>query len=98
MSEDNIDGRLHGEQPEAEKDGLAIRFVYMILIGFMLSIASTVLTVLTVIQFVIMLINTGKPNERLADFGTDLGVWIAKAARFQTAASEVKPWPWTELD
>ncbi|MGI9393978.1 MAG: DUF4389 domain-containing protein, partial [Boseongicola sp.] len=22
----------------------------------------------------------------------------AKAARFQTAASEVKPWPWTELD
>lgn len=98
MNEDNIDGRLHGEQPDAQKDGLAIRFVYMVLIGFMLSIASTVLTVLTVIQFVIMLINTGKPNERLADFGTDLGVWIAKAARFQTAASEVKPWPWTELD
>ncbi len=98
MSEDNIDGRLHGEQPKAEKDGLGLRFVYMVLIGFMLSIASTVLTVLTVIQFVIMLINTGKPNERLSDFGTDLGVWIAKAARFQTAASEVKPWPWTELD
>lgn len=98
MSEDKIEGRLHGEQPEAEKDGLAIRFVYMVLIGFMLSIASTVLTVLTVIQFVILLINGGKPNERLADFGTDLGVWIAKAARFQTAASEVKPWPWTELD
>ena len=98
MSEDKIDGRLHGDQPEAEKDGLAVRFVYMILIGFMLSVASTILTMLTIIQFVIMLINTGKPNDRLADFGTDLGVWIAKAARFQTAASEVKPWPWTELD
>ncbi|MEL7345814.1 MAG: DUF4389 domain-containing protein [Pseudomonadota bacterium] len=98
MSEDNIDGRLHGDQPQAEKDGMFLRLIYMILIWFMLSIASTILTVLTVIQFVIMLINTGKPNERLADFGTDLGVWIAKAARFQTAASEVKPWPWTELD
>ena len=51
----------------------------------------------TIIQFVILLINK-EPNERLADFGTDLGVWIAKAARYQTAASNVKPWPWTELD
>ena len=29
---------------------------------------------------------------------TDLGIWVAKAARYQTAASNVKPWPWTELD
>jgi len=28
-------------------------------------------------------------RDRLAAFGTDLGVWIAKAARFQTGASEV---------
>ena len=27
---------------------------------------------------------------RLAEFGTDLGIWVAKAARYQTAASEVK--------
>jgi len=27
-----------------------------------------------------------------------MGVWMAKAIRYQTAGSEVKPWPWTELD
>ena len=98
MDDEKIDGRLHGEQPEAEKDGLGMRLLYMLIIAFMLSLAQTVLTVATVIQFVIMLVNTGTPNERLAEFGTDLGIWIAKAARFQTGASEVKPWPWTELD
>ena len=70
----------------------------MLLVWAMLSVAQTVLTALTVIQFVIMLVNNREPNERLADFGTDLGVWMAKAARFQAGASEVKPWPWTELD
>ncbi len=96
--EDKVNGRIHGEQPQAEREGLALRFVHMVLIWVMLSIAQTVLTVATVVQFVLMLINTGQPNARLAEFGTDLGVWIAKAARFQTGASEVKPWPWTELD
>jgi hypothetical protein len=96
--DEKLDGRIHGEQPEAEREGLFLRLVHMILIWVMLSIASTVLTVATVIQFVIMLVNRGEPNERLADFGTDLGVWLAKAARFQTGGSEVKPWPWTELD
>jgi hypothetical protein len=74
------------------------RFIYMLLIAFMISLAQTVLGVATVVQFVVMLVNKKQPNERLADFGTDLGIWIAKAARFQTAASNVKPWPWTELD
>lgn len=97
--DDKIEGRLHGEQFEPEKkENLGLRLVHMLIIALMLSIAQTVLTALTVIQFIIMLINNREPNERLADFGTDLGIWIAKAARFQTAASEVKPWPWTELD
>lgn len=94
-----IEGRLHGEQFEPdEKNNLLLRLLYMLIIALMLSIAQTVLSVATIIQFIIMLVNKGAPNVRLADFGTDLGIWIAKAARFQTAASEVKPWPWTELD
>ena len=97
--DDKIDGRLNGDQAEPEaRKGLGLRLVYMILLAVMLSFAQTILTVATVIQFVIMLVNNGTPNERLAEFGTDLGIWIAKAARFQTATSEVKPWPWTELD
>ncbi|MDG4647454.1 DUF4389 domain-containing protein [Roseibacterium sp. SDUM158017] len=97
--DDNIEGRVNGEQAAApEKDNLGMRLIYMLLIAFMLSISQTVLTVLTVVQFIIMLVNTGERNARLADFGTDLGIWMAKAARYQSAASDVKPWPWTDLD
>ncbi len=99
MDEEKFEGRMHGPQFDpAEKDSLWMRLVYMILIAVMISIAQTVLGVTTVIQFVIMVLSKGEPNERLADFGTSLGIWIAKAARYQTAASEVKPWPWTDLD
>lgn len=98
MEDDKIDGRLHGDQPEAEKTGLGARLIYMVILWIMLSLAQSVLTLATIVQFVLMLINQGQPNERLAEFGTDLGIWIAKAARFQTGASEVKPWPWTDLD
>ena len=97
--EDKVHGRIHGEQIEpTEEDNLGMRLIYMILIAVMISLAQTVLGVLTLVQFIIMLINKREPNEQLAEFGTSLGIWIAKAARYQTAASEVKPWPWTELD
>ena len=96
--DDKLQGRIHGEQPEVEAENIFTRLIYMIIIAVMISFAQTVLTVLTIIQFVIMLINNKEPNERIAEFGTDLGVWVAKAARYQTAASDVKPWPWTELD
>lgn len=95
---DPIDGRLHGDQPDAPEEGMGLRLLYMVILWIMLQLAQTVLGLATVIQFIIMLVGGGKPNERLAEFGTDLGVWMAKAARYQTAASNVKPWPWTELD
>ena len=98
-NEVKIEGRLHGELIEPEQpDNMLQRFIYMMLIAMIISLAQTVLGIATVVQFVVMLVNKKQPNERLADFGTDLGIWIAKAARFQTAASNVKPWPWTELD
>jgi len=97
--DEKVMGRIQGEQIEPEDDeNIFVRLIYMLLIAIMISIAQTILGVLTVVQFVVMLINNKKPNDRLAEFGTDLGIWIAKAARFQTAASDVKPWPWTELD
>lgn len=97
--EDKFEGRVHGEQNEPEqRDSLWGRLLHMILIAIMINLAQTILAVVTVVQFIIMVVSQGRPNVRLADFGTDLGIWIAKAARFQTAASEVKPWPWTELD
>lgn len=97
--EDKIDGRINGPQDEPEKrDSLILRLVYMLIIWAMISLAHTILGAMTVIQYIILIINGGEPNEQLGDFGTSLGIWIAKAARYQTAASNVKPWPWTELD
>lgn len=99
QDEAKIEGRIHGEQFEpAQPDDMLRRFIFMIMIAIMISLAQTVLGVVTVIQFIIMLINNKEPNERLAEFGTDLGIWVAKAARYQTAASNVKPWPWSDLD
>ncbi len=96
--DERFEGRMHGPQEAAQKDGLLMRLLHMILIGLMIQVAMTVLGVATVIQFVVLLINKGEPNPRLADFGESLGIWLAKAARYLVAASEVKPWPWTELD
>jgi hypothetical protein len=94
----HIEGRLNGDQPAPDKDGMGLRLLYMVLIWIMLSLSQTVLTLITVVQFVVMLVNNGERNQRLSDFGTDPGIWMAKAARYQSAASEVKPWPWTDLD
>jgi hypothetical protein len=91
------------EEPKAPETAdphrnLGARLFHVVLIWFMLSLAATVLTMVTVIQFVIQLVSKGEPNTRLAEFGEGLGIWIAKAARYQAAASEVKPWPWTDID
>ena len=83
---------------KTDYENIWIRLLNMIIIGVLMSMASTLLGVMTIAQFLIMLFNKRDPNEQLSEMGTTMGVWMAKAARYQTAASEVKPWPWTELD
>lgn len=90
----DLDRPARGEPPKIEENMMQ-RLLIMIIIWVMLSLAQSVLTLLTAVQFILTLINGNTPNERLADFGIDLGTWIAKAARYQTMASEDKPWPWT---
>lgn len=102
MDDDETGDPTEFTEPEREapdhKESLWLRLLWMVLIAMMISVAQTVLVLVTVVQFIIMLTAKGEPNERLADFGTGLGIWIAKAARFQAAASETRPWPWTDLD
>ena len=86
------------DEQKPDYENLFLRLVHMIIIALLFSMAYSLMGLLTVAQFVIMLVNKRQPNEQLAEFGTTMGVWMAKAARYQTAASEVKPWPWTELD
>lgn len=83
---------------ETDYENIWLRLLNMVIIAVLMSMASTLLGIMTVAQFLIMLFNKREPNDQLAEMGTTMGVWMAKAARYQTAASEVKPWPWTELD
>ena len=83
---------------ETDYENIWIRLLNMVIIAVLMSMASSLLGIMTVAQFLIMLFNKRRPNEQLAEMGTTMGVWMAKAARYQTGASEVKPWPWTELD
>ena len=79
-------------------ENMWMRLLWLILVAILISLANTVQFVLAVVQFIIMIVNKGKPNENLAEFGTALGLWFAKAVRYQSAASPAKPWPWTDLD
>lgn len=86
------------ESGTAPKNQLWMRGLMMLLIAILIGLCQTVLHALTVLQFILMLIDKGKPNTQIAKFGKTMGGWLAKAAAFQTAQSEVKPWPWTPLD
>lgn len=80
------------------RSGLAMRLLYLILLGILLGAAIVVLHVVTAVQFIIMLVDRGQPNSQIAAFGKSLGSWLSTAVRFQTAQSEDKPWPWSPLD
>jgi hypothetical protein len=79
-------------------ESMWVRLLSMVIIGLMLSIAQTILVALAVVQFILMLTRKGRPNVEIAWFGKRLGDWLAKATRYQTAADEEKPWPWTPFD
>ena len=73
------------------------RILWIVVITMLISVAQSLLFTVAVLQVVIMIANRGRPNEELGDFGAMVGAWVAKAARYQSAASEQKPWPWTAM-
>jgi len=56
-------------------------------------VAQWVLGLSAVVQFLWMAV-TGGRNRQIASFGEGLGDWLNRAARFQTGATEDKPFPW----
>lgn len=61
----------------------------------MFAVAETLLTVLAVVQFLWLMLYRA-PNAQLRGFGASLGAWMAQVARFQSAQTEDKPFPWGE--
>ena len=84
--------------PTPSRKPIWLRGLWMLVMAVLAGFALTVLHVVTLLQFILMLTDGGKPNPQIAAFGGSLAGWLAKAARFQTGSSEDKPWPWSPLD
>lgn len=93
MSDTNTDPKVLPEPGTQPKGSIWMRGLMMLIFAILIGLAQTILQALTLLQFVLMLIDKGKPNAPIATFGKSLGGWLAKAAAFQTAQTETRPWP-----
>jgi len=91
----HLDDETDGFEPGPRE--LWPRILWIVVMTLLISVAQSILFVVAMLQVVIMIANKGRPNEELGDFGSMVGAWVAKAARYQSAASDQKPWPWTPM-
>jgi len=78
-----------------DKRNIWIRGLFMLLMFLALHVCGTVLSIVTVIQFVMVLLND-TPNTRLVSFGRSLGRYLQQIADFQTFATEKMPFPFND--
>lgn len=81
------------ETKDEARKSVWLRGLFMVITAFLIGAAQSVLALLTLIQFVLMMLSRGTPNAQIAEFGDVIGKWLVTAAKFQTAKSDVKPWP-----
>lgn len=72
-----------------------LRLLFMVLFALLFQLATVVMWVLVVLQFLFSLI-TGRDNKNLRAFGASLSAYIYQALRFLTYASEEKPFPFSD--
>lgn len=72
-----------------------IRGLFMLLMALAFQVSGTVVCFVTVIQFLIMLLN-GTPNARLVSFGRSMGRYLQQIVDFLTFAAEEIPFPFND--
>ncbi|MBU0689715.1 MAG: DUF4389 domain-containing protein [Gammaproteobacteria bacterium] len=82
-------------KPSGEKRNIWMRGLFMLLMGLAFQVSGTVLFIVTVIQFVIVLMSDA-PNERLVSFGRSLAAYLQQTVRYLTFVSEEVPFPFSE--
>lgn len=82
-------------ESSGEKRNIWLRVLLMLLMGLAFQVSGTVLGIVTVIQFVIVLISDA-PNERLVSFGRSLGAYMQEIVHFLTFVTEEVPFPFSE--
>jgi hypothetical protein len=80
------------DKPSASDVWMRGLFMLLFIAGF--AIGQWLLNLLAIVQFVWLLIYR-EPNEFLARFGNSLSIWLAEVGRFQSCASDEKPFPWS---
>ncbi|MCB2137098.1 MAG: DUF4389 domain-containing protein [Rhodobacteraceae bacterium] len=71
-----------------------MRGLQMLIVAVLTSFAVTLLGLSALLQFGWLLL-AGRRNDHIAGFGRGLSGWLAGSARFQTAVTEEKPFPWS---
>jgi len=72
-----------------------MRGLFMLLLVLAYHVSGTVIFFVTVIQFLIMLLNN-KPNARLVSFGRSMGRYLQQIVDFLTFATEELPFPFND--
>jgi len=90
--EPDQDEQTLGEYPA----GRWMRALHMLVFAVLFSFAETILLILALLQLGWMVF-AGKRNPSLVQFGEKLGDWTRNVARFQSGASDRKPFPWKEI-
>lgn len=72
-----------------------LRLLFMLVFAAVLQIASIVMWILVITQFIFSLI-TGEDNLQLRKFGHNLSGYIFDTLKFLTYASEEKPFPFAD--
>jgi hypothetical protein len=86
-----MDETVH--QASWQKSDTWLRGLFMLLLMVFMGIGHALVNIVALVQF-LWLLFAGEPNRPLANFGKALAAWMAEVTRFQTGASEEKPFPW----
>ena len=81
--------------PNHSKRSIWLRLIIMLLMGLAYQLTGTMVLIVTVIQFVVRLVND-TPNIQLVKFGRSLGRYLQQIVNFLTFASEELPFPFTD--
>jgi hypothetical protein len=71
------------------------RLLFMLLFGFLYSIAEVVLVTVVVFQFLFVLF-TGNKNDKLLDLGGEISNYIYQVLRYLTYNNDERPYPFSD--
>lgn len=74
-----------------------LRILYMILFAVILYLVMMLVTVVVIVQLLFALV-TGKPNDDVADFASDLTQYVYRIVAFLTYTDDRRPFPFNSWE